>query len=156
MRRVGLIAAVIVALDQLTKCQVARCLGDTPVPILDGDFQLVNWRNTGAAWGILHGYNIVLAIISIVTVLALYIFRRTFGIERPAPAWALGLINGGIIGNLIDRLCLGHVVDFLDFHIGSNHWPAFNIADSAICVGVVIYIIVSWRHDATDAHKAQS
>jgi len=157
LRRVGLIAAIIVVLDQLTKLLVARHLADSPpVPVIDGFFQLVNWRNTGAAWGILHNYNLVLAAISVATVLALYVFRRTFGIERAASAWALGLINGGIIGNVIDRLRLGHVVDFLDFYVGVHHWPAFNVADSAICVGVVLYIIVSWHHDATDAHNAQN
>jgi signal peptidase II len=66
---------------------------------------------------------------------------------------ALGLISGGIIGNLIDRLRVGYVIDFLDFHIGRNHWPAFNVADSAICVGVVLYIIVSWQSDG-EAQKA--
>jgi signal peptidase II len=52
---------------------------------------------------------------------------------------------GGIVGNLIDRVRLGHVVDFLDFHVGRHHWPAFNVADAAICVGVALYILDSWR-----------
>jgi signal peptidase II len=156
LRRVWVIAAIIVALDQITKFLVVRCLGDAPVPILHGYFQLVNWRNTGAAWGILRNYNFVLAAISIVTLAALYFFRNTFGIQRAVAQWAFGLINGGIVGNLIDRLALGHVVDFLDFHVGEHHWPAFNVADSAICVGVFLYVIISWHHDATDAQKSKS
>jgi len=148
LRRVGIIAVLIVVLDQLTKWLVVQYISPAqPIPIIDGFFQLVHWRNTGAAWGILRDYNIVLAIISVLTVLALYLFRHTFGIQRPAAGWALGLIAGGIVGNVIDRLRLHCVVDFLDFYAGAHHWPAFNVADSAICVGVVLYIIVSWRNE---------
>jgi signal peptidase II len=149
LRRVGTIAVLILVLDQLTKWLVVRYIHPAqPVPILDGFFQLVHWRNTGAAWGILRDYNFVLAIISVLTVLALYLFRHTFGIQRPAAGWALGLIAGGILGNVIDRIRFRAVVDFLDFYNDRlGHWPAFNVADSAICVGVVLYIIVSWRNE---------
>lgn len=146
MKRVALIAAAIAVVDQLTKWLVLRFVSELqPVPVINGCFRIVNWRNTGAAWGIFHDYNLVLAAVSVLTVLALYIFRHTFGIHRPASAVALGLISGGIIGNVIDRVRLGSVVDFLDFYVGLHHWPAFNVADSAICVGVVLYIIVSWQ-----------
>ncbi len=148
MRRVGIIAVLIVVLDQLTKWLVVQYIHPSlPIPIIDGFLQLVHWRNTGAAWGILRDYNIVLAIVSVLTVLALYLFRHSFGIQRPVAGWALGLIAGGIVGNVIDRLRLHCVVDFLDFHVGAHHWPAFNVADSAICVGVILYIIVSWRNE---------
>lgn len=150
MRRVALIAALIAVLDQLTKWLVVRYISaDQAVPMIGGFFQLVQWHNTGAAWGMLGGYNIVLAIVSALTILGIYFFRHTFGIEHPPAGWALGMIVGGIIGNLVDRVRFGHVVDFLDFHIGARHWPAFNIADSAICVGVALYIIVSWNRDMT-------
>ena len=148
MRRVALIAAVIALVDQLTKWLVLRGVDPAqPIPVVDGFFQIVNWRNTGAAWGIFRDYNLVLAIVSALTVLALYIFRHTFGVQRTGPALALGLIAGGIVGNVIDRIRLGSVVDFLDFYVARYnwHWPAFNVADSAICIGVVLYIIVSWQ-----------
>jgi signal peptidase II len=146
LRRVAIIAALIVVLDQLTKWLVAEYISPSqPIPIIDGFLQLVHWRNSGAAWGILRDYNILLTIISALTVLALYLSRRSFGFERPVAGWALGLIAGGIIGNVIDRVRLHCVVDFLDCYVGSYHWPAFNVADSAICVGVILYIIVSWR-----------
>ena len=149
MRRVALIAVVIAVVDQLTKWLVLGCVSEArPIPVINGFFQIVNWRNTGAAWGIFRDYNLVLAIISVLTVLALYIFRHTFGVHRTLPAVALGLIAGGLVGNVVDRVRLGSVVDFLDFYIGRNHWPAFNVADSAICVGVVLYIIVSWRKES--------
>jgi signal peptidase II len=151
LRRAGLIAAVIVVLDQITKWLVHLWISpDQPVGVVPGFFQLVNWHNPGAAWGIFRDYNMVLTIVSLVTVLALFFFRHSFGIARPPAGWALGLIAGGIVGNVTDRIRFGHVVDFLDFFLGRHHWPAFNVADSAICVGVFLYIIVSWRHDATD------
>jgi len=147
LKRVGVIAVLIAVFDQLTKWLVVQYISPAqPVPVIPDFFQLVHWRNTGAAWGILQDYNIVLAIISVLTVLGLYLFRHTFGIERPAAGRALGLIAGGIIGNVIDRIRLHSVVDFLDFYIGAYHWPAFNVADSAICVGVILYFIVSWRN----------
>lgn len=147
MQRVGIIAVLVLFLDQLTKWLVIRYVSPSqPLPIVDGFFQLVHWRNPGAAWGILRDYNLLLALISIATVLALYLFRHSFGIERSAAGWALGLISGGIFGNLMDRIRLGSVVDFLDFSIAGYHWPAFNIADSAICIGVILYIFVSGRN----------
>lgn len=148
MRRVGIIAVLIVVLDQLTKWLVVQYISPLqPIPIIDGFFQLVHWRNSGAAWGIFRDYNIILAIISVLTVLALYLFRHSFGFQRPVAGWALGLIAGGIIGNVMDRVRLHCVVDFLDFYVGVHHWPAFNVADSAICVGVILYIVVSWRNE---------
>jgi signal peptidase II len=145
LRRVVLLAALIGVADQITKWLVLLWIpeGET-VPVIDGFYNLVNWRNTGAAWGIFQDYNIVLGAVSAVTILALYLFRHSFQVHRPSCAIALGLIAGGIIGNMVDRFRLGHVVDFWDFYIGARHWPAFNVADSAICVGVAIYLVASW------------
>ncbi len=145
MRRVVLIAVAIALADQLTKLLVLRTIHpEHPVVVVDGFFRLVNWGNTGAAWGMFRDSNLLLAIVSVATILALYFFRRSFAIHLSGNQVALGLIIGGITGNLVDRLRLGHVVDFLDFHIGDRHWPAFNVADSAICVGVALYLIVSY------------
>jgi len=146
VRRVVVIAAAIAMADQLTKWLAVTLLGqEESRVVINGLFNLVNWRNPGAAWGIFQESNHLLAVISVLTVLALYVFRRSFQVHRPACGIALGLIAGGIVGNVIDRVRLGHVVDFLDFHIGARHWPAFNLADSAICIGVALYIIASWR-----------
>jgi signal peptidase II len=148
LKRVVLYAALIAVADQVTKWLVLRWVPEGGVvPVIDGFYNLVHWYNTGAAWGIFQDYNIVLAAVSALTVLALYLFRHSFQIHRPSCAIALGLIVGGIIGNMMDRVRLGHVVDFWDFYIGVRHWPAFNVADSAICVGVVIYIIASWKSE---------
>lgn len=151
MRRVVLIAAFIAVLDQYTKRLVLEHVYEAlPVTVIPGFFQIVNWRNTGAAWGLFRGFNWVLAVISVLTLAGLYLFRHSFGIKKPVASVALGLIVGGIIGNFIDRVQHQSVVDFLDFYIGDRHWPAFNVADSAICIGVVLYIIVSWRNDLSD------
>ncbi len=156
MRRVALIAVAIVLLDQLTKLLVVRFIGtEESRAILNGFFNLVNWRNTGAAWGILQNRNEVLAIVSVLTILALYLFRHSFQLHRVGNAVALGLIAGGIVGNLIDRVRVHHVIDFLDFYVGPYHWPAFNIADSAICIGVALYIVASWCADHAP-HRAQT
>ena len=83
---------------------------------------------------------------NMLTVIALWLFRHSLQLHRPGSRVALGLIAGGIIGNLIDRIRLGSVIDFLFFYVGQYHWPAFNVADSAICIGVGLYIILTWRN----------
>jgi signal peptidase II len=152
VKRAVPIALLIAVADQFTKWLVARFIEPgEPITVVDGFFRLVHWTNRGAAWGIFQDYNMMLVGVSLLTILALYLFRHSLQIHRPAGAVALGLIAGGIIGNVTDRVRLGHVVDFLDFYVGKYHWPAFNVADSAICVGVGLYIIVSWRAERQSA-----
>jgi signal peptidase II len=144
VRRVVLIAVAIAFADQLTKLLVLRSVHpEYPIVVVGGFFRLVNWSNTGAAWGTFQDSNVLLAVISVLTVIALYLFRHSFQIHLAGSQIALGLIAGGITGNVIDRFWRGSVVDFLDFYIDGHHWPAFNVADSAICCGVVLYIFVS-------------
>ena len=134
--------------DQLTKHWVMQTLplGD-PYPVIQGFFDLTHVRNTGAAWGILGGQNTALTLLSMVMLLVMVIFRRSFLSDTWDHRVALGLMIGGILGNLFDRMRLGWVVDFLDFHVGGYHWPAFNIADAAICIGVGIYVLSAlWAH----------
>jgi signal peptidase II len=155
MQWVALIAVAVAALDQLTKWLVVRSLSeDESRVVISGFFSLVNWPNTGTAWSILKDCNLVLVVVSLLALLAMFLFRRTFPLQRPGWRIALGLITGGIIGNLIDRVRVHHVTDFLFFYVGQYHWPAFNVADSAICIGVGLYIILSWRSDVA-ARKSQ-
>jgi signal peptidase II len=159
MQWVALIAVAIAALDQLTKWLIMRSISpDENRVIIAGFFSLVNWHNTGAAWGIFQRSNLTLTVISLVTIVALFVFRRSFPLSRPGPRVALGLIAGGIIGNLIDRIRVQSVTDFLSFSIGQHSWPAFNVADSSIFIGVTLYIIMSWRGgDTTEkSHAAVS
>ncbi len=146
MRRVVLIAVIIALADQLTKLLILRRIHpEYPVVVVEGFFRLVNWSNTGAAWGTFQNSNVLLAVISMLTVVSLYLFRHSFQIHLAGGQVALGLIAGGITGNVVDRFWHGHVVDFLDFFVDGHHWPAFNVADSAICCGVALYILVSFR-----------
>jgi len=140
-----LLSLVIVILDQLTK-QLVRlefAVGES-VPVWAGWFDLTYVRNTGAAWGMLGGQNALLAVLSVVMLVVMVCFRRAFLSDTWEHRLALGLMLGGIVGNLMDRLRLGWVTDFLDFHWRGYHWPAFNVADAAICVGVGIYVLASW------------
>ncbi|MFH0953674.1 MAG: signal peptidase II [Verrucomicrobiota bacterium] len=128
--------------DQVTK-HIVRLTFDVGEsrPVLDGLFDLTFVRNTGAAWGLLGGQNASLTILSVIMLVVMVVFRRSFLSNTWEHRVALGLMIGGIVGNLMDRLRLGWVTDFLDFHWRAHHWPAFNVADAAICVGVGIYVL---------------
>jgi len=140
-----IICIVITVADQFTKhiIQTDFRLGEVR-EIVPGFFNLTYLRNTGAAWGMLSNYSHLLMIVSVVMLALMIFFRRSFLTDTWEHRIALGLLTGGIVGNLIDRIKFGHVTDFLDFHIKNHHWPSFNIADSAICIGVGIYIISSY------------
>lgn len=141
----GLLSLVVVLLDQLSKVMVVRqCPIGWQKPVIDGFFNLVHVRNTGAAWGILAEHTWVLGLLSVLAAVLLVVFFRRLSGEQPFLALVLGVIHGGIVGNMLDRLFRGSVVDFLDFEFGGWHWPAFNIADSAISVGVVLVLVVSF------------
>lgn len=143
----GLATAVVVAiLDQLSKAAVlahfaGRGLGDRET--ITSFFNLALTYNHGISFGLFNGgagLNALLfslAAAAIVMVLVYWLSR----VGSPILAVAIGLIIGGAVGNVIDRIRLGAVVDFLDFHVGYLHWPAFNLADSAICIGVATMLL---------------
>ncbi len=142
-----LIFLVIVIADQATKAATdAYIIPFHSIDIIVGFFSLVNVRNPGAAFGILNDAgSIRIYLLSGVSILALIIIGVVLSKARErSEVIALSLIGGGAAGNLIDRLRFGEVVDFLDFYVGGSHWPAFNIADSAISVGVVIYLYCAY------------
>jgi signal peptidase II len=137
-------ALIILILDQLTKyCAMARLIPGVPRPVIEGFFSLTLVMNPGLAFGMLAGvptgWRWLVALLSIgaLAVLATVGLRMLPGGGRLTPL-ALGLIFGGAVGNLIDRARLGAVVDFFDFYWRGYHWPAFNVADSAITVGVAL------------------
>jgi signal peptidase II len=157
-RRVLGVALLIIALDQVTKALVRRILGyaDERV-VVEGFFKFVHWGNTGAAWSLFRGNNLALAGVAVVALIILFFSRHHFGSRSPWGQVAFGLIVGGIIGNLIDRLRVGHVVDFLYFYLrqrggGEIGFPAFNVADSAICTGVGLVFLLTWKSE----HKAKA
>ena len=143
-----LLGLAILFLDQLTKQAIrASFVYGESRPIIDGFFNLVYVRNDGAAWNILSGHGIILILISFAVLVLLVVYRRSFLQEQFSHRILLGLMIGGIAGNLIDRIRFGWVTDFLDFQFGSYHYPSFNIADSAICIAVALYIITNILHE---------
>jgi signal peptidase II len=145
------LALVVFVLDQVTKIWInARLpLGTYGPPgnivVIEGFFNLVHVGNTGAAWSMLAGKSTFLALLAFVTLGAIYLWRHELGLRLRVVQLSFGLLCGGIVGNLVDRMVHGHIIDFLDFHFGSYIYPTFNIADSGICVGVAIYLIHSLR-----------
>src|SRR3989442_7598947 len=141
-RRIGVIALLVIALDQLTKQIVLRLLGYAQEKIvIEGFFKFVHWGNTGAAWSLFRGNNNVLAIVALVALVVLYFSRHHFDARTLIGQVAFGLICGGIVGNLIDRIRVKSVIDFLYFYLGDWGFPAFNVADSAICTGVALVFL---------------
>jgi signal peptidase II len=134
-------ALSIIALDQISKYVVQKSIElHGSIPVISGFFNLVHTRNRGMAFGILNrpgsdlGYYVLVTTTLVVVVLIMFWFSRLKQKERIfAPG--LSLILGGAIGNLIDRIRLREVIDFLDFDLVLIHWPAFNVADSAITIG---------------------
>ena len=143
---------VILALDQLTKAWIAARLpfptyGDPggAIPIVKGFFYLVHVGNTGAAWSMFSGQSVMLAVLAAATLVAIWFWRSALHLRERLSQIAFGLLCGGIVGNLLDRLRHGHVVDFVDLHFGTYIYPTFNVADSGICVGVFLYLWQSLR-----------
>jgi signal peptidase II len=153
------LAVVVFLLDQVTKAWIAATIPfgtffePEAVSIIPGFFRLVHVGNTGAAWGIFEGKSLWLAILALVTLVAIFAFRAHLELKRMVVQVCFGLLCGGIVGNLVDRLIHKHVIDFLLFHIGDYVWPAFNLADSAICVGVLLYL---WHSFKTPPEKESS
>ncbi len=150
LRRSGVligVALIIVALDQVTKRLVIQTMQlHDSIPVISG-LNLTYIRNPGAAFGILATTNSTFRLVFFVgtSIFALGLLWTIFYRMHPEDWWGqltVSSIVGGAIGNLIDRLRYGEVVDFLDVHVGDYHWPAFNVADSAISVGVVSLLII--------------
>lgn len=152
-------ALAVLALDQATKVLIATRfpLHETK-PLISGFFNLVHVRNRGMAFGIMNrpgadwGFVLLLGATFAAVALLLFWFYRLKSEERGI-SFPLSLILGGATGNLIDRVRLGEVIDFLDFYIGPYHWPAFNVADSAITVGTLWLAATLLFHPALKEKK---
>jgi signal peptidase II len=155
------LATGVFALDQVSKLWIAATLpfntygAPGHIEIVPGFFNLVHVGNTGAAWSVLSGRSTLLAILALVALAAIFLFRRHLGLERRVVQIVFGLLCGGILGNFVDRIAYGHVVDFLDFHFGSYIYPTFNVADSGIVCGVALYVILSFRPAPGDSASPQ-
>jgi signal peptidase II len=135
----SLIVALALA-DQLTKILTLRFIPyQESIPVIPGFFNLTHLHNTGAAFSMLHDNNLFFILLSGAVFIALIVLRRHF--TGLLMQWGWILLLSGIIGNVTDRIRLGHVVDFLDFQFGGYHWPAFNVADSCICIAAGLFVI---------------
>lgn len=141
-----LIASEIILLDQWSKIYILDLYQNTAFPIeITSFFNIVLTWNRGVSFGMLHSVEewMPLALIGLTSCIVLFMSFWLMRAQEKYTILALGCVIGGAIGNIIDRVRFGAVVDFLDFHVSGFHWPAFNLADSTIFVGVVILIIGS-------------
>lgn len=131
-------------IDQASKALIMKAmfLGQS-VPIIDNILHLTYIQNPGAAFSLLAGRTPVFIAVSLIVVAAIIIYQIRGGAKRGLIPISLGLIAGGAAGNLLDRIRLGEVVDFIDFRV----WPVFNLADSAIVVGAILLSVVLWRSE---------
>jgi len=159
MSRKSTILLVTVALglglDVVSKMLVLRLMPlGTQVPVVPGFFNLVHVHNQGAAFGLLAGLPVSFTrLFFIITNGLVLSVVGYFWWRQPPDGWQAGLgyslIMAGALGNLVDRVRLGLVVDFLDFHWGRYHWPAFNVADSLVCLGAGLLVYVILREEKT-------
>ncbi|MGK0176543.1 MAG: signal peptidase II [Lentimonas sp.] len=154
-------AAIVLLLDQLTKLWVVNNIAFNSyfypqdseiIEIVKGFFYIVHIGNEGAAWGMFSGHGKFLALFTLIALGAIYKFRDSLELHRKMVQLAFGMLIGGALGNLVDRILRGHVVDFIDFHLGftipwilsNGRYPAFNVADCGIVVGVFIYLLTGF------------
>ena len=151
-----LLVAATLVLDRWTKVLIQKRFDlNESISVIDGFFNITYVRNTGVAFGIFSSISSPAksVLLSVFTAFAAVVVV-TYSVRSPARnrllQIALGLILGGALGNLYDRLAYGYVVDFLEFYAGSYHWPSFNVADSAISVGVGLLAIEIIRSEASN------
>jgi signal peptidase II len=143
---VGIVAAVVIALDQLTKVWIASSMHlHQSIPVFSW-FNLTYVRNPGAAFSLFadHSSAFRVPFFALVFVLAggaIAFFVRQTPASQKSVLIACGLVLGGALGNLIDRIAYGEVIDFADAHLNGMHWPAFNVADSCISIGVCLLLL---------------
>jgi len=158
-----LIAALVVLLDRISKWTVAASLPlHNELTVIPGFFQITHVENAGAAFGLFAESTVHWKVAALVTfslialiIVTVLLWKNSHSVSTMTVG--LSLILGGAFGNLWDRIVDGHVVDFLDFHIGAYHWPAFNVADSAIVVGAILLVAeILFAKPSSQAVKSSS
>ncbi len=143
-----ILAAIVLILDQVSKFIISRViLPGESFPVIKDIFHLTHVQNKGAAFGLFPNQTLFFIGITLLTILLILFFHQRLSKRGGPLSWALGLILGGALGNLIDRIRLKAVIDFLDFSLKGHHWPSFNIADSAITIGAVILFVSLFRKE---------
>ena len=146
-----IVSLVTIVLDQVTKLYIARTLPlHTMITVIENFFTITYLRNKGAAFGMLatSPWRLPFFIfVSTTAVIVIFMVIRKLRDDQRLAAYALSLIFAGAFGNLIDRVCYGEVIDFIYVHWYEHYWPAFNVADSAICVGVFLLALDMFREE---------
>ncbi|MBI4825649.1 MAG: signal peptidase II [Nitrospirae bacterium] len=153
---ISLVASIVAILDFITKKLIVATVDPSNVIDILPFLRIVLVKNTGAAFGLFaslgNAFFLIITIIAIIFIIV-YLTKIPKGLELVA----ISLILGGAVGNFIDRATIGEVVDFIDFYIGAWHWPAFNVADSALTVGITLFIwsniFCSKKHDIKHDEK---
>ena len=163
-------ATTVLLLDQLTKFWIAKNIAfnsyfhpqdSDVIEIINSFFYIVHIGNEGAAWGMFSGHGEILALFTLIALGAIYRFRHSIELHRSIVQLSFGMLIGGALGNLIDRMLRGHVIDFLDFHFSftipwileNGRYPAFNIADCGIVIGVFIYVLTGFFHNKRETDE---
>jgi signal peptidase II len=150
------VALLIVILDHITKWWMSRNLVFQPIEVVPGYLRLSLVHNSGVAFGLFSGDSsqwkpYLLAAMAIVAISAIFLYARHMPPDRWLLQWALSITMGGILGNFFDRIFRGYVVDFIEFHIyDSFYWPNFNVADSAITIGIALILFDTVRNPGID------
>ncbi|PYS02969.1 MAG: signal peptidase II [Acidobacteria bacterium] len=148
------VAAATLALDRWTKTLIQKHFDlNESISVIDGFFNITYVRNTGVAFGIfdplsLPAKSVLLSVFTAFAAVVVITYSVRSSLRNRLLQFALALVLGGALGNLYDRLAYGYVVDFLEFYIGTYHWPSFNVADSAISIGVVLLALEILRNEA--------
>lgn len=152
--RTNLIAVICLVLDQLSKLYIVTNLSlyETKI-VIKNFFNITYVKNTGAAFSILDGNTILFSIVAIIIIIAINIYIKKNNLNK-IEYIIFGILSGGIVGNLIDRIFRGYVIDFFDFKIFSYNFPVFNIADICICLSTLLLIIFTLKSgDKNEVHS---
>lgn len=154
MKKISIVSIIAILIDQLIKIVISLNVDYLDsVKVVPGFFNITNVHNTGAAWSMFSGKQIVLIFIAIVVIAAIYLFfikgKNLSNIEKVI----YGLLIGGICGNLIDRIIFNYVIDYLEFIFGDYHYPVFNFADILIVISVLLLIFLSFKEDLCKKSK---
>lgn len=148
MKKIAIISLICIAIDQIIKAAVVTNMEfANSINVINNFFRLTYLQNTGAAWSILSGNRIFLVAITLIALIIIYyVFIKDKKLKSHEMIF-YGVLLGGILGNLVDRVRFGYVIDYLDFNIFSYHYPVFNFADICIVISIIILLIIGLKED---------
>ena len=150
MKKLSIFMIIIIIIDRILKIVFSN-IGS--INVIGNFFKITLLHNYGAAWSILNGYRLFLIVITILELFIIYIIFIKNKKLNTKESIVLGTLTGGILGNLIDRLIYGYVIDYLDFNIFGYNFPVFNFADTAIVISIIMIIFLIYKGDLDDSRK---